>query len=459
MSRPPRVAGQFYPSDPARLRAIVDQLLADAPTSDLPRRPAAVVAPHAGYVYSGSVAGAAFRAAANRIVETVVVVAPSHRDAFDGASVFSGDAYETPLGRIPIDVVARTELQRLAPRHVQIGEAGHREEHAIEVQLPFVQAVFPGAMLLPITMLDRSRELCRELGVAIARLAAGHPMLLVASSDLYHGPSRHRCEASDARTLDAVRRAAPDDFLAGVADGSCQACGAGPIAVALHAAQAEGEATAEVLMHRTSADVTDDDSYVVGYAAVSLGRRAADEFSRASDADRLLHAARQAIADALAGGEVGSAPPRRGASAGGLFVTLRAGSSLRGCIGLTERHEDLATAVRDIACSAAFGDPRFDPVRSDELSDLTIEISLLSPLEVLPDPSPEKIRVGLHGLQVELGDNRGILLPQVAVEAGWDARQFLSETCRKAGLPPDAWKKKGAIVRTFTARKLREAEK
>jgi AmmeMemoRadiSam system protein A/AmmeMemoRadiSam system protein B len=399
----------------------------------------------------------------------VAVIAPSHRDVFRGVTVYEGDAYATPLGSVPVDTDARDCLLDLAPELITSSAAGHRDEHAIEVQIPFLQRLFPGVKLLPLTMLERSQDVCRHFGSVLAELRRTRPILLVASSDLYHGPSVQDCGESDDRTLAAIRRGDPDEFLSGVEKGAHQACGAGPIASILYALRQEGSPAIDVLMHRTSADVTGGDTgYVVGYGAVALASPIRDR-ADAPDAPgsgtsepgiddaELLREARRSIEDGLHGrvtpGEDG--PPE---AEGGAFVTLWKGNRLRGCIGLTVRRTDLLSTIREVAHGAAFRDPRFDPVTSDELDEITLEISLLSPLRVLADPSPEKIRVGVHGLQISLGGRRGLLLPQVAVEAGWDEERFLRETCRKAGLDKNAWRDPNAVVKTFTARKIREGE-
>jgi len=169
-----------------------------------------------------------------------------------------------------------------------------------------------------------------------------------------------------------------------------------------------------------------------------------------SDRDELLGIARAAIGRSLGGGEPPTAPRNdalmRPAAA---FVTLHTQGQLRGCIGHVEADRALGDVVASCAVSAATGDPRFHPVTSAELDALEIEISVLGAFE--PVHSIEEIEVGRHGLLVESGWRRGLLLPQVAPEWGWDAAQFVAQTCRKAGLPPDAWPSGGARLYRFEA--------
>jgi len=411
---------------------------------------------------------------------TVVVLAPSHRETFRGVSVYSGDSYTTPLGDVAIDTDLRDHLKDLAPDTITVGDAGHGDEHAVEVQIPFVQRLFPKSTILPITMLERRGDVCRLLGCALAMLRRERPFLLIASSDLYHGPSLDDCNETDERTLTAIQVGDPDAFLDGIQRGDYQACGAGPIAALLHATMTEHGTEIDILRHGTSADVNGEHSgYVVGYAAIAVGNRTSTKDAPTPDVpnpthsavdptpsvegvtppDRtLLETARQAIEDGLQGRR---AHQDRGTAedSGGVFVTLRKRGRLRGCIGLTRRAEDLLSTVRDAAEGAAFRDPRFAPVDTDELAEIKIEISLLTPLEVLGDVSPNSIRVGRDGLQIELGGQRGLLLPQVPVELGWDETRFLEETCRKADLPADAWMDPKAVIKIFAARKFSEDER
>jgi AmmeMemoRadiSam system protein A len=173
-----------------------------------------------------------------------------------------------------------------------------------------------------------------------------------------------------------------------------------------------------------------------------------------ADQQTLLRMARHAIEGYLQLGEIPAIPEPAETlrQPCGAFVTLRKGKRLRGCIGYVEGYKPLYVTVRECAVAAALHDPRFPPVAKREMPDLDLEISVLSPLEEI---APEKIEVGRHGLVISQGTRRGLLLPQVAVEWKWDREQFLDETCRKAGLPPDAWRR-GARIHAFTAQVFEE---
>jgi AmmeMemoRadiSam system protein A len=177
-----------------------------------------------------------------------------------------------------------------------------------------------------------------------------------------------------------------------------------------------------------------------------------------SDKKELLRTARTSIEHAMKGVLISSREESTGplGELRGVFVTLRLQSELRGCIGYVEPRLPLQEAVREVALKAAFEDPRFPPLSDEELKDVEIEISVLSPLRKIS--SPDEIEIGKHGLVVDAGYTRGLLLPQVAGEYGWGKEEFLSHTARKAGLPADAWKLRGVELFVFTSDVFSETE-
>jgi AmmeMemoRadiSam system protein A len=151
-----------------------------------------------------------------------------------------------------------------------------------------------------------------------------------------------------------------------------------------------------------------------------------------------------------------SAPPATVEQKGGAFVTLRIDGELRGCIGYIEYPGPVRIAVEEVARKAAFGDPRFEPLQPEEFARVEIEVSVLTPMRRIT--TPEEITVGHDGLIIELHGHRGLLLPQVATEYGWGATEFLAQTCRKAGLPQNAWRDAGAVLHAFSAEVFSEVE-
>ncbi len=469
--REPAVAGQFYPADPEALKVTVDDLLDRQEGSSVSGEIVAVVAPHAGYPYSGPTAAAAYRAVRRRPYDAVVVMSPSHREAFEGASVYARGSYRTPLGLVPVEEdLARDILSRDPDAHAS--DAGHRVdppslfglsrlrgEHAIEVQIPFLQETLSDLRIVPIVMAGSDFDLCRGLGQAIAGASRGRRVLIVASSDLYHGYSYDECVRTDAETLGRIEAFDPEEFSRRVERQECQACGSAPITTAMIAARQMGADRAAVVARANSGDVTGaKDGYVVGYGAALFyrspsGPEEKEESERltAEQRERLLHIARTAMREAVYGRPL---PPLGDLSGPlriprGAFVTLEHRGELRGCIGHVYPHLSLAETVQQMAAAAALRDPRFPPVSPDELPEIEVEISALSLPRKVEDV--DQICVGRHGLIVHHPDGQGLLLPQVAVERGWDRETFLAHTCRKAGLSRDAWKRPETEISVFSA--------
>jgi MEMO1 family protein len=460
--RPASVAGAFYPSDPKELAATVDGFLAHASVPVQKGQIIALVAPHAGYAFSGAVAAHSYALLKGRPTHRVVVIAPSHYESFPFASVYEGDAYATPLGTIAVDKEFARKLARSSPE-IKLSSRGHvpsqeGAEHALEVQLPFLQRTLSDFQLVPIIMGEQSYEASRALGVALAELVRGTDTLIVASSDLSHYHTYEQAVALDGKTLNAIGEwdylTLSDNFQSR----TWEACGGGPIVAAMIAAERLGAARAQVIKYANSGDVTGDRSRVVGYSAVALlqeeGRGTErPKFSLTSAEKRqLLEIARKSAESVVKDKKPYELPadlPPSLMQDRGAFVTLKENGALRGCIGYTAAMQPLALTVRDVAGFAALRDTRFRPVTASELPQLTYEISVLSPMRRVVDVN--QIKVGEHGLMIKKGHYRGLLLPQVAPEQHWDRNTLLDETALKAGLPAKAWRDNDADLFMFTA--------
>jgi MEMO1 family protein len=468
--RQPAVAGAFYPSDPKALSGMIDDMLAHATSPAIEGPILAAVAPHAGYPYSGPVAAYTYAALKGRKYSRVVVIAPSHYLAFNFTSVYDGDAYATPLGVIPVDKDFARKLVKMSST-IELSGKGHDPtsaggEHAIEVELPWLQRALGSFELVPIVMGDQSYENSRALGVALAKLIqneekGGHKLgdtLILASSDLSHYHTYNDAETIDHKTLNALQ--AWDYFSMSRNFGVriWEACGGAPIVATMIAAERMGANQAMVLKYANSGDTSGDHSRVVGYSAdvfVKAPHASAVQapFSLTEQEKReLLALARKSVEFAVQ--QKRAYEPDASSSEDlnqerGAFVTLNESGVLRGCIGYTSATKPLYLTVRDTAMLAALRDPRFRPVSASELPHLEYEISVLSPLRRVLDVS--QIKVGRHGLLMKNGDHEGILLPQVPVEQDWDRLRFLQETCAKAGLQSDCWKDENTDIFLFTA--------
>jgi AmmeMemoRadiSam system protein B/AmmeMemoRadiSam system protein A len=460
------VAGSFYPADPKELSAMIDGMLAQAapPSADGPIL--AAVAPHAGYPYSGPVAAWTYAALKGHKYARVVVIAPSHYVAFDFTSVYDGDAYETPLGAIPVDKEFARRLTKMSST-IRLSEQGHTPtsaggEHAIEVQLPWLQKIYGSFELVPIVMGDQSYESSRALAVALAKMIQaeknGGDTLILASSDLSHYHPYDEAETIDHKTLHALAGWDYYSMSRNFQTRTWEACGGAPIVAAMIYAERMGARKAEVLRYANSGDTSGDHSRVVGYSAdlfVKAPHGEAEEtpFSL-TDAEKseLLALARKSAEYAVQTNKPYDAPASTSETLNreyGAFVTLTEAGRLRGCIGYTSPIKPLYITVRDTAAYAALRDPRFQPVSTSELSQLEYEISVLSPLRRVTDI--EQIKVGRDGLIMKNGDKEGLLLPQVPVEQKWDRQIFLEQTCIKAGMNSNCWKDENTDIFKFTA--------
>ncbi len=430
--RPPAVAGSFYPGDARALGAEVRALLAAAPaaTGNVETRKARVV-PHAGYVYSGptAAAGYALLAPIRDRIRRVVLLGPTHRVAIRGLALPGVDAFETPLGTIPVDAAAVASLADLP--QVVTSAAAHAQEHSLEVHLPFLQTVLGEFTLVPLAVGHASPD---DVATVLDRLWGGPETLIVVSSDLSHYLPYATAVRTDRGTVGDILRLDPHVE-------HDHACGATPINGLLALARLH-PLRPELVDLRNSGDTAGDRSRVVGYAAIAFHETDAVDASDASD-----HRGRTllAIARAAIGRQLGLELSARDDAAflrepGATFVTLTVNGRLRGCIGSLEAVRPLGEDVTKNARSAAFLDPRFGPLSLREFETVAVEVSLVAPAEpvAFTDEADllRRLRPGVDGVTLEWEGRRGTFLPQV-----WDdlpqPASFLAHLRQKTGLPAD----------------------
>ncbi|RQW02509.1 AmmeMemoRadiSam system protein B [candidate division KSB1 bacterium] len=446
--RPPVVAGQFYPNDPVQLASDIERMLQDVPTPLVDGEICGLVAPHAGYQYSAATAAAAYKQVQDEKYDIVVIIAPSHRDSFRGATIFPGRAYETPLGTADIDVSLARQLVDLCDQ-VHLVEYGHRAEHAVEVQVPFVQFLFPKAKIIPLVVGHVDWSACEAIGKSLAKVLGDKKTLIIASTDLYHGQSYGECVRICGQTLSAIVALQPKTLYQELQSGSSQACGGCPVIIMQIAAQQRGANAAELLAQTNSNDVIGQKGgYVVGYGAVAVYRSQAPsgkiEFAPLDIEDQraLVRLARAAIVQYLEKGTVLEAAPVNDVQRQkrGVFVTITKNGQLRGCIGHHEPTVPLYQLVPHMALAAAFDDPRFPALRADELDDIKIKVSVYL-TNVYKIDSLAGFKMGVHGIIMRKGGHAATFLPEVPVEAGWrTVEEEMVNLCQKAGLPPGAWR-------------------
>ncbi|MCI0513817.1 AmmeMemoRadiSam system protein B [candidate division KSB1 bacterium] len=462
------VAGQFYPANAQELKKMINGFLDQVPTPSIEGEIIGLVSPHAGYIYSGQTAAYAYRQVQGHSYDAVIVIAPSHTDYIAGASIWAKGAYETPLGLAPVnETIAQAILDQDAG--IQASAAGHRREHSLEVQIPFLQMTLKNLSIVPIVIQDYSWQNCQRIASGIVRAVKDKKVLLVASTDLYHGEEYAECVRMSDFTLRKIEAFEPEGLYASFEAGKSQACGAGPVVVVELIAKQLGAQKAH-LLHKTNSNdaIGERGGYVVGYGAIAIYREkkpatgqkevGIDMGLSLADKKQLLEIARKSIECAvkrepLPQFKVTSEilKEKRGA-----FVTLTEQGQLRGCIGYVLAYKSLYQTVSEMAQAAALEDPRFAPVQTSELKKLHLEISVLTPLQ--PITNIEEIEVGKHGIIIERGRQSGLLLPQVATDNNWDRTTFLEHTCSKAGLPRNTWQEPGTIIKIFSADVFSEAE-
>jgi AmmeMemoRadiSam system protein B/AmmeMemoRadiSam system protein A len=479
--RPPAVAGQFYPGPADALRRAVTEALRQAEEVVPAGQPVAILTPHAGYVYSAGVAAYGYRAVAGRRITDVVLIGNSHHFPLRKGAVYARGAFRTPLGSVPVNAALADAIIKESSQ-LEINDEPHAPEHSLEVQLPFLQELFPGVHIVPILLGSMPSTQCRAIGEGIGRAIqkSGHAetTLIVNSSDMSHYPRGDDAERVDRGALQALESfdektlamAIEKSMDAGIPNLHCVLCGEESVFATMAAARILGADTVKILHYANSGDIVGDRDRVVGYGtAVYLkdgkalpaskkakARTSAPESSAkpfavsASNQIFLLNVARESIAYYLDKGQKKTFVTRDSEllTPAAVFVTLTQKGELRGCIGVLEARASLLETVADFAVAAAVEDNRFSPVTARELPGLRIEISVLSPMERVPNA--DSIQPKVHGVLVRRGRHQGLFLPQV-----WEhfssKEDFMDELCRqKAHLPARAWQDPDTELYTFT---------
>ena len=455
----PAVAGQFYPADAETLTAIVEGFLDSASTrADRPVQ--AVIVPHAGYVFSGAVAAEAYAGISPAAVyERIFIIGPGHREAFRGAAVDgSSEVYSMPLGDVSVDT--RTCLELAAADSVfHNRRKPFEKEHCLEVQIPFLQVRLK--RMPPIVPVIISSVDGNDLGriVRVLKPYFTQENLFVISSDFSHYPSYDDACKVDRATGDAILSGSVEEFLNTLLDNARQripglatsACGQLPIAALLMMMEGREDLEIRHLDYRNSGDSQyGDKDGVVGYHAFTVVYkepvRQEDSESGFALTDQekaiLLETARRSIETAFEGKywlPSDTQLTQTLKAECGAFVTLHLHGRLRGCIGNIVGVRPLYKTVAEMARAAAFEDDRFRPLTREELEQVHIEISVLSPLRQIS--SPDEIVLGRDGVLMVKDGRSGTFLPQVADETGWSKEEFLGHCARdKAGIGWNGWK-------------------
>ena len=480
-NRKPAVAGSFYEADPEALRKTLGELFSAAAPAGTTGLVRAVIAPHAGYIFSGTVAASAYnQIEKGRKFKHIFILGPSHHAAFSGASVYDRGNYETPLGTVKVDLDLANKLIRDHAAFSYQAEA-HRSEHCIEVQLPFLQYLFGNDItIVPVLLGTHDIEECRSVAAALMPWF-NEDNLFVISSDFSHYPSyRDACRA-DAATATAITSNSVVEFATSVNAVMAEKipnlltclCGWPAVMTLLFMTQEDPGMQAGLVRYANSGDTMyGDSSRVVGYCAISFvsptGKPdktdALDQMAKVgfilseADRERLLSISRETLEDWVRTRTVPEIDenelPDVLKTPAGAFVTLTKDGKLRGCVGRFNPEKPLYQVVREMTISSAAKDYRFTPVTEPELEKIRIEISVITPLERIYDI--DDIELGRNGIYIRKGYQSGTFLPQVAEKTGWTKEEFVSHCSRdKAGLGWNGWK--DAELYTYEAYVFEEA--
>ena len=424
MIRHPVVAGQFYPGDVKSLRAMLAKLI------DKKARKQDVIGllmPHAGYPYSGKVAGAAISRV--KLKETCIIMGPSHTGAGKPFSIMTAGKWQTPLGEVEIDEELAKNLAEKSA-YLREDERAHRQEHAVEVQLPFLQFLKPDVKIVPIVLSYAPAAVYKEIGreISAAIRETGRQAVIIASGDMTHYEPQEVAREKDSRAIEAMLDLDEDELTRLFEELRISMCAHGPAVALIAAAKELGAGRADLVKYQTSGDTTGDYSAVVGYAGVII--------PRAGKIHPLAALAKKTVEGYTRTGKVPQPPktltPGMQEKAA-TFVSIHKLGDLRGCIGTFHpQQSNVAMEIIVNAISAATRDPRFHPVNAGELKYLDYSVDVLSSPE--PVKNESQLDPGKYGAIVEAGWRRGLLLPDLE---GVDTPEQQINICRqKAGIGP-----------------------
>ncbi|UCG10217.1 MAG: AmmeMemoRadiSam system protein B [Dehalococcoidia bacterium] len=422
MVRHPAVAGQFYPGSAAELKAMIEMMVDKKAAR---QEVVGLVSPHAGYIYSGPVAGAVISRV--KFKDTFIIMGPNHTGMGKPLSIMTKGVWQTPLGEVVIDAELAQQILKASP-HLAEDDIAHQFEHSIEVQLPFLQYFQPDIKIVPIVLAHSDGEVYKQIGQGMAQAVkeSGKEVVIMASSDMTHYEPQDSAQHKDTQAIEAILELNEDELLRRVEELKISMCGYAPTVSLIAAAKELGATGTELVRYQTSGDTTGDYAAVVGYAGIII-----------TAMSPLVRLAKETVETYITQGKVAESPrertPEMKAKAG-VFVSIHKLGELRGCIGTFEPQEaNVAEEIMANAIRAATQDPRFPPIAHDELRELDYSVDVLTKPELIKDESqldPKK-----YGVIVECGYRKGLLLPDLA---GVDsvARQ-IEICCLKGGIAPD----------------------
>jgi AmmeMemoRadiSam system protein B/AmmeMemoRadiSam system protein A len=421
MIRSPVVSGQFYPASPSQLKAMIEGMVDEKAAKE---EVIGLVSPHAGYIYSGRVAGTVISKI--KFKDTFIIMGPNHTGMGKPCSIMTEGVWKTPLGEVEID----SELGKrilASSSYLQEDFAAHQYEHSIEVQIPFLQYFKPDIRFVPIILAYSSGAIYKEIGREIAKAIknSNKEVVIIASSDMTHYEPQESAQRKDMHAIEAILDLNEDELLRRIYELDISMCGYAPTVSLISAAKELGATGAELVKYQTSGDTSGDYTSVVGYAGIIV-----------REMSPLVGLAKKTVETYVTEGKTLQpeeiTPEMRGRT--GVFVSIHKFGELRGCIGTIEPTEkNVAEEIINNAINSATRDPRFPPIAPNELKHLSYSVDVLTTPETID--SQEQLDPKKYGVIVEAGMRRGLLLPDLE---GVDTVDYQIEICRqKAGIAPD----------------------
>jgi hypothetical protein len=451
------VAGEFYPSDPKILKEKLQGYLDEAQKIDIKGKLRVLIVPHAGLEFAGKTAMAGYKQIEGQHYSKVIVLGVNHQGTKKFAAVYPGGQWETPLGNVEIDHDLASRI--VNGEDIIYNTEEHASDHSIEMEVVYLKYVLKDFKLVPIMLSNPSNDTVEALANKIAAVFDDETLLVV-SSDLSHYPDYDGALDADTRTINAIlsgnkkrfEQATSENYARRIPNLVTSACGFHPIRVGLRVAELLDLGRLTKIDYTNSGDITGQKDKVVGYGAIGgwsekLPSLALDDAAR----QEALALARKTLESYYKNGTRMLYEPQNEVlnKPIGAFVTLTKNGELRGCIGNFDPDKPFYRVVQEMAIRAAVDDKRFEPVSEDELSQLDIEVSALSPLTRISDY--HNIVLGKNGVKIVLGNKSGTFLPEVATDTKWDLETFLQNLCtQKMGLSAECYKDPKAEIFTYT---------
>jgi MEMO1 family protein len=474
------LAGSWYPGNSQELKKSIEKYLngVKLPENIRSQLVSAIIVPHAGHQYSGQCAAYAYALIKGKPYKRVIIIGPSHQVGFRGISVSKATHYETPLGKIPVDRQACDKLLQ-NEKLFNYNISADKKEHSVEIQLPFLQTVLAdGYKIVPLVVGDIDDV--QATASAIKGIADDNTLIIASSDFTHYGDDfgyvpftdniKDNLKKLDGGAITEIINISPDGFQKYIQTTGATICGYKPILLLMRILDKKNitDSKGILLNYYTSGDMTGDYAHCVSYASIYFSKSNLSEQTKESDngelnkaeQTKLLSLARETLKQYLRSQKIPKLNekelPDKLKEELGVFVTLKNHGALRGCIGCIFSPPPLYQGVIEYTTHSA-SDSRFcnNPVTAEEEKDLTIEISVLSPMKKVN--SYKDIIIGKHGVYLVKGGYNAIFLPQVAPEQGWTLEETLSQLAYKACLPMDGWRK-GAEFYVFTAQVFSEKE-